>query len=150
MIVEQFGDGGMAKQDEAERSVVVVLIAAISLVIYFALLAYVLTLIAAALPHIGSSYLFFLALYVYPFLGVAYCVVGIIGTVRLLRDWRSHRVAAIIEYAFECVILSIILIFRVSPYDGYIIIYHYQFIFVVEALIFFKIVSIVYLARKKA
>jgi hypothetical protein len=140
----------MAKQDEDDRPVAVVLIAATSLVIYLAGLAYVLNLIAAALPHIGSSILFFLGFYSLPLLGVAYSVVGIIGTIRLLRDWSSHRVAAIIEYAFECVILSIILSLGVLTYDGYIIIYHYQFTFIVAALIFFKIVSIVYLASKKA
>jgi hypothetical protein len=145
---------------KGERPVGVVLIAVVNIVIYAAVLAWVLSLLSRlSFVIIGSRY--FLNPYAfgwdfYLLLGVAYCVAAMIGVVSLLRDWRSFRWTAMTGYAFECVLFAIIgfLWGWLGPLEYGIswLNIHYVYIYVIfgtAAAIAFKIASVVYLARKK-
>lgn len=140
-----------------ERPVAVVIIAIVNVMIYVAVLSWVLPFLIAFLRYFPWSLMG--ALY-YSFFGVAYVVAGIIGVVYLLRRWWSwaFRRDAMTGYAFECVLFVFAIIGAIEswlpsppfyysffwPYVDY-----YQFIFGNAAAIAFKIASIVYLARKK-
>lgn len=130
-----------------ERPVAVVIIAIVNVMIYVAVLSWVLPFLITGLVYFGDFRWWAFAFY--RFLGVAYSVAGIIGVVYLLRNWRSFRWTAITGYVFECVLFAIIGF--IGLFGGYAygipgVVYHYQLIF---GIIVFKIASIVYLARKK-
>jgi hypothetical protein len=135
------------------RPAAVVLIAVVNLVIYVAVLAWVLSFLITDLPYFGDAFFWAMEGF-YLLLGVVYSIAGMIGIVYLLKSWKSFRWTAMIGYAFELVLFSIIGYFWGWSLgsDGYNVsfrIYHYQFIFGAAAVIVFKIASIVYLARKK-
>lgn len=121
-----------------ERPFGVVLIAVANLLIYVAVVAYALSNYFAPHTSMYDGAAASMAGEFYAGLIVTYSIVGIIGVLGLLVRWRSLRELAMIGWAFECVIFSIIAIF-----------YYYQVIFIAVALILFKIISILYFARKK-
>jgi hypothetical protein len=116
----------------------VVLIAVANLVIYISVAAYALNNYLSPHTSFYDGAAAFMTLEFYTGLIVTYSIVGIIGVFGLLVRWRSFRELAMIGWAFECVIFSIISIF-----------YYYQVILIAVVIVLFKIISIVYFARKK-
>ena len=133
-----------------ERPIGVVLIAVANLLIYIAVLAYVINLYFTAHSYYGSGYNL---LIVSTYAGVTYSIAGIIGVLCLLVRWKSFRYVAMSGWIVECVIFSTIGLFGWSKgyFDSaYIIIYDYQVIFIAVSMVLFKIISIAYFATKKA
>jgi hypothetical protein len=133
-----------------ERPIGVVLIAVANLLIYIAVLAYVINLYFTAHSYYGSGYN---VLIVSTYAGVTYSVAGIIGVLCLLARWKSFRYLAMSGWIVECVIFSIIGFlggWSKGYFDSsFIVIYNYQVIFVAVSIVLFKIISIAYFATKK-
>jgi hypothetical protein len=133
-----------------ERPIGVVLIAVANLLIYIAVLAYLINSFFTAHSYYGSGYMAGIFI---TCAGVTYSVAGIIGVLCLLVRWKSFRYLAMLGWAVECVIFSTIGLFggwSKGYFDSsYIIIYNYQVIFIAVSIVLFKIISIAYFATKK-
>jgi hypothetical protein len=136
-----------------ERPVGVVLIAVANLLIYVGALVFVISPLFTAHTWYYDGAIASLIGEFIAGVVVTYSIVGIIGVLCLILRWKSFRYLAMIGWAVECVIFSILGVFwgwsKGYLDSSYIIIYNYQAIFLAVSIVLIKIISIAYFATKE-
>lgn len=129
---------GMA---EPQRPVGVFLTVAGNLVFYALVLTYVMILVSNAHSYYGSGYIFvdFVLR-----IGVAYSLVGMLGTIALITFLKLFRYLAIAGWISECAAYSMIA-YVIGSFSSY----NREVYITVAAILTFKIASIAYFYTKK-
>jgi hypothetical protein len=127
-----------------ERPFGVVLIAVANLPIYVAFVAYALNNYLSLHTSLFDGEAAAMAAEFYTGLIVTYSIVGVIGVLGLLASWKSFKHLAMIIWAVDCVIAS-----AYGYFGGWSEGYFDSSSFIIVSIIFIKIMSIAYLAKKK-